>query len=484
MKTRNLFPLLFLGALAVLWSAIGQQLPPPMPPPAAPPTIAGPGTNTNEATAPILLTPASADTNVPAPLPPAAADTNTPAAPVMLPPPPPAVAAEPVVITNAAHAVPPAPPVPEMATTNVVAEPPLPPLKEGELRLNFRNAPIGLVLNYLSDAAGFIIEIQTPLQGTVDVYCGQPVTKEEALDILSSALNKNGYAAIRTGRKLKIVSKTEAVRGNIPVRSGNDPQAIPDNDEIVTQIIPIRFVEAVQLAKDLSPLVSPQAMVVANEAANSIAITDTQSNIRHLVEIIRAIDSSAEDETLVRVFKLEHADPTEMASLLTGLFPEQGTSGAQSPVRFGGRGGGPLSSFISAMTGAPGGGRPSGDNQQQRIRKRMQVIAVPDPRTSSVVVTATKGLMDQIAEMIQQLDHPSPKESKVQVFHLENADPQEVANVLQDMFQTGTTRGSTRSSTRSSTLQNRVQQGQTTTGGTRTSSGIGSSSRSRTSSSF
>jgi hypothetical protein len=30
------------------------------------------------------------------------------------------------------------------------------------LYLNFHNAPIDLVLNYLSDAAGFIIEVDTP----------------------------------------------------------------------------------------------------------------------------------------------------------------------------------------------------------------------------------------------------------------------------------------------------------------------------------
>ena len=65
--------------------------------------------------------------------------------------------------------------------------------------------------------------------------------------MLNSVLNKNGYAAIRDGRKLTIVDKNDAKTRNIPVKTGNDPDAIPDNDEIVTQIIPIRFVEARQL---------------------------------------------------------------------------------------------------------------------------------------------------------------------------------------------------------------------------------------------
>jgi hypothetical protein len=37
------------------------------------------------------------------------------------------------------------------------------------LSLNFRGAPLGLVLDYLSDVAGFIINKATEVKGTVDV---------------------------------------------------------------------------------------------------------------------------------------------------------------------------------------------------------------------------------------------------------------------------------------------------------------------------
>ena len=143
-----------------------------------------------------------------------------------------------------------------------------------------------MVLNYLSDAAGFIIVLDTPVRGSVSVISSQPVTKDEAVDLLNSVLNKNGYAAIRDGRTLTIVDKNDAKTRNIPVKVDNNPKNIPNNDEIVTQIIPIRFVEARQLVSDLQSFVSPQATVVANEAGNSIVITDTQANIRHLAEII------------------------------------------------------------------------------------------------------------------------------------------------------------------------------------------------------
>jgi general secretion pathway protein D len=351
------------------------------------------------------------------------------------------------------------------------------------LYLNFHNAPIDLVLSYLSDAAGFIIEVDTPVRGKVDVWSTHPVTKDEAVDLLNSMLNKNGYAAIRNGRTLTIVSKDDAIHGDIPVKTGNNPDAIPKNDEIVTQIIPIRFVEAEQLIKDLSPMVSPHATIVANEAGNSIAVTDTQANIRHLVEIIKAIDSSAEDETELRVFHLKHHDPTEIANLLTSLFSGQGsTGGSQTPIRFGGPGGGfggggfggfgggGFGGFAArAAAAANAGASTPANGQAARIKKRQEVVAVADPRTSSVAVTASKDMMEQIASMVEQLDQDSPRVPHVSVVHLENADPQQVQQVLQDMFQS---QNSTRSSqTQPSPLQTRIQQN---TGSTSSSTGMGS----------
>jgi len=210
-----------------------------------------------------------------------------------------------------------------------------------ELRLNFRNAPLEMVLNYLSDAAGFIIVLDTRVNGNVSVISSHPMTRDEAVDLLNAVLNKNGYAAIRNGRTLTIVDKNDAKTRDIPVKTGNLPDQIPNNAEIVTQIIPIRFVEARQLVSDLTSFVSPQATVVANEAGNSIVITDTQANIRHLAEIIKAVDDSAEAETEIRVFHLKHASPADVASELSSIFPSSGTSGnsTQSPIRFGGGGG-------------------------------------------------------------------------------------------------------------------------------------------------
>src|SRR5438105_5967075 len=74
------------------------------------------------------------------------------------------------------------------------------------LRMNFRGASLDMVLNYLSEAAGFIINIKpgTTVRGKVDVWSSQPLTREEALNLVDTVLNQNGLAAIRNGKMLTI----------------------------------------------------------------------------------------------------------------------------------------------------------------------------------------------------------------------------------------------------------------------------------------
>lgn len=450
-------------AAAALWplvtTGVSAEDAPPATPPAPPPEA---GTNQVAAAA----APAVVTTNAPAP---DAAVTNAPATPP----------ATPVATAAATNAPPP-------VSSLTLNEPLQPPEAAGDgsgtdlLHLNFRGAPIEMVLNYLSDAAGFIIQLNAPVTGKMDVWSAKPLNKDEAVALLNSVLNRNGFAAVRKDRLLTIMTKTDALHADIPVVVGNDPASIPSSDEMITQIIPLRYLEAGQLVKDISPLLSPQSTIVANSAGNSVVMTDTRANIRHIVEIIHAIDSSAEDVTELRVFALKHHDPVEVADLLTDLFADQGSSsGSQSPIRFGDRGG--FREFFGRFggEGGPPGSRGGDSGSADRAKKRSKVTAVPDERTSSVIVMAAKELMTQIAGMVEQIDRDSPKVARVSVIHLDNADPQQVQQVLQDMFQTGS--GARSSSTRNSALMNRAQQQQQNQNNINTgfgNSSFGSSSRS------
>jgi len=70
---------------------------------------------------------------------------------------------------------------------------PATPAENGDtngLRMNFRGAPLNLVLDYLSDAAGFIINKEADVKGTVEVWSKDPLTKEAARALVARAATR------------------------------------------------------------------------------------------------------------------------------------------------------------------------------------------------------------------------------------------------------------------------------------------------------
>jgi general secretion pathway protein D len=306
------------------------------------------------------------------------------------------------------------------------------PVASGEmLQLNFRGAPLETVLNYLSEAAGYIIVTETEVTGKIDAWSKQPVTQDEALAILESALSRNGFTAIRNGRTLTIVSKDSARKRDIPVKSGNNPDSIPRDEQVVTQIIPVRFISATQLTTDLQPLLPSEATMTANDAGNALVITDTQASIKRLTEIIRALDTSLAGATSVRVYPLRFADAKEVATVIKELFPAQPTG--NSGNNRGGGGGGGFPGF-PGFGGNRGGGAPAAASGSGNRAAASRVVAVADEHSNSLIVNAPEDALPGIEELVRSIDTNVVDVTELRVFRLQYADPSEMATVLAGLF--------------------------------------------------
>lgn len=332
--------------------------------------------------------------------------------------------------------------LPAGVTINVVSESapaaPATPSAEKNIRINFRGVPLEMVLNQLSDAAGYIIIVEPEAKGKldtkIDVWSNQPVSQEEALVILNSALGKSGCAAIRNGRTLTVVTKEEAKKRDLPVKSGSNPSDIPKNDDMVTQILPVRFINAAQLTKDLQPLVSEKATMTANESGNALVITDSQVNIRRFAEIIRALDTSVASASQVKVFALRFADAKQLSTVIKDLFPSTDTTsrtGGGGGGRFGGFGG-----FPGGGGGGGGGGGAGGSGSSSAGGRpgASRVIASADEYSNSLIVSAPDDVMPTIEEMVSKVDSPVQDITEVRVFKLKYSDPSEMSELLANLF--------------------------------------------------
>jgi len=315
-------------------------------------------------------------------------------------------------------------------------------VEDPQLMLNFQNVPLQSVLEYMSEAAGFIILGDTEVRGDVTILSKQPLNREEAVDLLDTILNEKGYTAIRRGRILKIVEKDKALVEDIPVKSGADPADIPKKDVMVTQIIPIRFGNAGQLIENISELLPEYATISANDGSNAIILTDTQTNIHRIAEIVSALDTSISSISEIKVFPLVYADAKQLADVIKGLFQSSSSGSSRSSssrsssaiaemmrARFGG---GSSSSRSSGSSGRSS--RSSGSGSSAALAAASRVVAISEERTNSLVVSAPADVIPTIEQLVKEMDRTIEDVTEIQVFKLNNADAFEMAEVLTNLF--------------------------------------------------
>jgi general secretion pathway protein D len=163
----------------------------------------------------------------------------------------------------------------------------------------------------------------------------------------------------------------------------------------------------------------------------------------------------------VKIYKLQNADPTQMATVLTSLFRPQITA-TQNVGRSTGAGGNQnqgASMFGFAGQGG-GGGRTNGGSGAgsggSSLLPSQEVEIAADTRTRAVIVKASKEYISIVDDVVKQLDQDPTETMSTYVIPLRNADATNVSLTLQNLLrstQTGAGAGQ-------AINQNRNQQNQ------------------------
>jgi general secretion pathway protein D len=319
---------------------------------------------------------------------------------------------------------------------------------EVKLKLNFQDTPLQTVLEYLSETAGLTIVSDEPIaDARMTVISRQPISLDQAVALINSMLKEKSLTTVLTGKTLKVVTLANAKKQNIPVLTGNNPEAIDPNDTVVTYIIPVAHVTATALAENLKALLPEYASLEANEDGNALIITDTTANIKRLMQIVVALDTHMASVAEIRVFRLVNTSATSVANVINNIFQQQ----AQGTRSRGQQGGfrGPME-MLMEMRGGPDRGRDSGrgSSSQQGTggTVNVQVVAAADEQTNSVVVRGPAEAMSLVTGIVDSLDDKSAKVADVRVFQLRYADATNVADVINQLFNQNQSSSSSRSS--------------------------------------
>ncbi len=258
---------------------------------------------------------------------------------------------------------------------------------------NFRDADIRKIVEAVGEVTGKTFILDPRVTAKVTILSKTPMSPEAFYEAFLSILQVNGYIAITAGDVVKIIPDATA-------RQHPNPPTTADAaaDDIVTQVIQVHNIGAAQLVPILRPLIPQYGHLAAHQGSNMLIISDRASNVKRLINIVRRIDLSTDDD--IEVVPLEHASSAEIVRVLTAL--------TQAP----------------RADGMP-----------------VTTSLVADARTNSILIGGDKSGRLRLRALIAHLDTPLEDGGSTRVIYLRYADAENLATKLQTHFTQQATAG-------------------------------------------
>ncbi|NLZ16245.1 MAG: type II secretion system secretin GspD [Desulfobulbaceae bacterium] len=262
-----------------------------------------------------------------------------------------------------------------------------------QVTMDFNDVDINVFIKYISELTGKNFVVDREVKGKVTIISPASVSAGEAYRIFESVLEVNGYAAVPSGSVVKVVPSVQARSKNIATY--RDGEMLPAEDRIITRIVRLKHAGADEVRAMLTPLVPKTSIMVSHADSGIITITDYQSNIKRLLEIIRSVDVPARSEELA-IIPLTHASASSAARVVEQLFAQE-------------------------AQGQPG-------------QRPTTIKVTPYDRGNSLVVYAPPAAISRIRAAVAKLDvDTSAQPDQVQVLTLQHARAEELVKVLMDL---------------------------------------------------
>ncbi len=289
-------------------------------------------------------------------------------------------------------------------TPNGVSARPIESATPGEpekFKLNFNNAPVDQVLKFLSDLTKKLVIKGDDVNANFTIINPNEVTKEAAIEILDAAFMLKGLTFLESDQMIVVLPTSAAKQKGVDVEVGVTKEGL--GSRVQTSVIQLKYAPASTLRESLSPLISENASIIADDRSKSLIVTDTASNIKRIESIIKQLDKEdALSGVAIRVFRLKYMDANQMARNMSDL----------------------LENIVLSKIA-------TGQNRGRRQSANVEVLA--DRTTNSLIVSAPEEAIDEVGAFIEKLDVPSTDSLVTKTFTLKNGDATEIAQNLSEL---------------------------------------------------
>ncbi len=271
----------------------------------------------------------------------------------------------------------------------------------GGYTLNFENAPVSQVAkSVLGDVLGVGYVIDPRVQGSISLSSGRPVEKKDMLYVLESALSANNLVMVRNASGYRIAPANE---GGVGAVDGSD-SAEPGYG---LTVIPLQYVSGTTLSKLLEGFATRPGAIRTDPSGKLLIVVGTGSERQSAMDTVRSFDVDWLRGQSVGMYPVQNSTPEPIVGELEKIM-DSGNSGlAHGLVKF-----------------------------------------QPVSRLNSILVVASKPeFLRAAARWISRLDEPSTSSASVKVYKVRYGDAKQIAQLLQQIFETNGGPGSAESPT-------------------------------------
>src|SRR5688572_4688798 len=191
---------------------------------------------------------------------------------------------------------------------------------ERNIRFQFDGIPYMDLVERFAQMANKPLLAETNIQGTVTFNDPRPYNYAEALETLNTILSMKNVMVMETDRYLQVVPFKELPQMPLKIFRGLDNTGDVRGGEVVTIVLELKNLDAVETAKATSPMLSSAGSVAPLSRGKGLIITDRMENIRRIRQLLAEIDSSAPVERVMKTHTLLHASGAVVTDLINKTF--------------------------------------------------------------------------------------------------------------------------------------------------------------------
>ena len=269
------------------------------------------------------------------------------------------------------------------------------------IALNFDDADIYEVVNALSEFLGVNFIIDQRVKGRVNIHTAGEIEKSRLLPIMETVFEMNNIAMIKYDDFYKIIPIKEAKQQVVDISIGRDIAQVPSYDRQMIQIVPLQYVAAKEVETLVKKFLGPGGDAFEYPKGNLVVIIERAATIRKLLRLVREIDIDLFAYNQVRFFKVENANPIDVAAELEEIFISIGI--------------------------------------EKTPEKGLGLKFIPVERVGGVMaVSSVPGVFERIEHWVEVLDNvDSTAKEQVFIYFVENGKAEEIGDVLNQVYTSG-----------------------------------------------